>query len=922
MSRVYANGTLVNLNGTSYSKKTASLFAPIESGNEGNFLQSNGANKAPSWIDAQTARGNLGFSGAVTSIISQNLKQDRVLVSSDSGKVIVSDMPVDTLMGLEGKITGAVGALEASIAGIKSGIEADINTKIDALDSKKEDKINILPITKGGTGAKSFTSGQVLVGNGTNAFSTKAITDSNQTTVTLSSASTNLVSERAVNGAINTAIANLVDSAPSTLNTLNKLATALGENENSITTILEEIGKKENAFSVLPIAKGGTGASGFTQNRPLFYNGTYLTSSSHYIEGQKLGVNTIYAPNQPFFVNGQVHFASGHANSCTTGTIHLPTYYRGSASTYITFDLGKRDKSRMIMIEIKGNGYSGGYPIHSMYQFYNFIQNGTWSILAYKGRCYGDPTGPLKIYYKEVTNDDGTTETRLMACLCPFLDANGNVVTSNDSQTLDISIQYSVSHLDKVTMTTGTSDPSSDDSITILQTITPVDAVPISNGGTGATSFTSNAILRYNGEKLVSTNNYVADSKLAIGSASAPDENLYVNGTSKITGAATVKTLTISDNAGSSHIKFSRNNGINYLHVPTGGSLGVCIGDLSTDNCPFVVKSDMVFPYKTNTIGLGSTSYKWKHLYLGTGGLYTGGTIYPSTENSCNIGSASYIWKYMYGERYYAYDATNKYQGGSFYTANSASTTAQPTYLILGNSTTTGTAGNRYGILRLYGTGANYTTIQRPAEATEGNYTLNLPGANGQLVYHTNDTAIGSASLPVYIASTGRATACTASSIFSALSWTGGTSAGPVLNATVATQSKTAQIPSASTTASGVVTTGPQTFAGNKTFTGQIFSDNSAVEPQIGVKGYNGNIYFYSQDPKNTTKHAGIYHQRTATLQTSVLYVDENGSLVIGDDGKSTRINGSKILLPTSCYNDTGTFPSSPSEGQVFFKII
>ena len=63
------------------------------------------------------------------------------------------------------------------------------------------------------------------------------------------------------------------------------MATALGENENSITTILEEIGKKEDAITILPIEKGGTGASGFTQNRPLFYNGTYLTSSSHYIEG-------------------------------------------------------------------------------------------------------------------------------------------------------------------------------------------------------------------------------------------------------------------------------------------------------------------------------------------------------------------------------------------------------------------------------------------------------------------------------------------------------------------------------------------------------------------------------------------------------------------------------------------------------------
>ena len=164
MSHIYANGTLVNLNGTSYSQKTASFFAPVANGDKGNFLQSNGENEAPSWIDAPTARGNLGFSGAVTSIISENLKQDRVLVSSDSGKVIESYMTVDTLMGLESEITEAVGTLEASIAGIKNGIEADISTKISTLDNKKEDKINILPITKGGTGASSASEALTQLG--------------------------------------------------------------------------------------------------------------------------------------------------------------------------------------------------------------------------------------------------------------------------------------------------------------------------------------------------------------------------------------------------------------------------------------------------------------------------------------------------------------------------------------------------------------------------------------------------------------------------------------------------------------------------------------------------------------------------------------------------------------------------------------
>lgn len=80
-------------------------------------------------------------------------------------------------------------------------------------------------------------------------------------------------------------------------------------------------------------------------------------------------------------------------------------------------------------------------------------------------------------------------------------------------------------------------------------------------------------------------------------------------------------------------------------------------------------------------------------------------------------------------------------------------------------ATNIGTASNRIGTIRpnsivLYQSGyTGGTTLARDAASSTA-YTLHLPSASGRLVYHTKDTAIGSANAPVYISSTGLATEC------------------------------------------------------------------------------------------------------------------------------------------------------------------
>jgi len=59
-----------------------------------------------------------------------------------------------------------------------------------------------LPVARGGTGATTFTSGQALIGNGTGAVTTRAITNSTATTTAIT-ASTNLVTMNTLKNAMN-----------------------------------------------------------------------------------------------------------------------------------------------------------------------------------------------------------------------------------------------------------------------------------------------------------------------------------------------------------------------------------------------------------------------------------------------------------------------------------------------------------------------------------------------------------------------------------------------------------------------------------------------------------------------------------------------------------------------------------------------
>lgn len=126
------------------------------------------------------------------------------------------------------------------------------------------------------------------------------------TTPTVGSTSTQIANAAFVSTAITNAIAALVASAPGTLNTLNELATALGDDPNFATTITNLLGTKANLTSpsfitqvTAPIFYGsGSALTNLTSNQIALPTGQFLNE-------QNLFNNISAAPTsvQPFYVS-------------------------------------------------------------------------------------------------------------------------------------------------------------------------------------------------------------------------------------------------------------------------------------------------------------------------------------------------------------------------------------------------------------------------------------------------------------------------------------------------------------------------------------------------------------------------------------------------------------------------------------------
>lgn len=162
---------------------------------------------------------------------------------------------------------------------------------------------------------------------------------------------------------------------------------------------------------------------------------------------------------------------------------------------------------------------------------------------------------------------------------------------------------------------------------------------------------------------------------------------------------------------------------------------------------------------------------------------------YPVASNALATGTAG-LYKFGSSIRYQVKAGTTTAEGEA--------------ELVLGNNTASGTSGNTTGDICLYNNSGKYSVIKGHAGDTT-NRTNYLPKADGTLVCHTTDTAVGNANTPVYINADGVATS------------------------------------TGKSFANYVATSGNQTIAGNKTFSGTSTFSGQVILSKTTNAAYNTN---------------------------------------------------------------------------------
>ena len=487
-----------------------------------------------------------------------------------------------------------------------------------------------------------------------------------------------------VNSKIQTAIANLVDSAPSTLNTLNEIATALGNDANLATTLTDQIATKADATATtnalatkLPLAGGTMGTNalvvfptdangydsevgswGFGVERPSTNKVAYIEPEQIAITTNSVGISltssaitfgdgstqaSAFIPSNYLIatdVTNALNLKAPLASPTFTGDPKAPTPATSDNDTSIATTAFVKAQNYLTQVSA-GNTYlplAGGTITGNINAgAYSYGTNG----LKYYANG-GEDALSLTNLGVNGNNRDGNPWT---------ISAGG--ASGNNEQGFHWSVNpYNVSGDGWSLNENGISGAGWSISPTGVVGINiPLPSEPtfekvsvIKNNGTNA----SNAVIDFNGLNIDTTyigefDNY--NSSLTFNAVNG----LTVYGGSAFTGNTSVgQTLTVGNTNGTDYVRFnpSNNNQIQsnsfnpaLLITQTGNGDAFRVQDVSQDNTPFVIDKDGhvgigISPSSSVCLSVDSTGIKYGSgttpqtvAYIPSSVAITGGSI-------------------------------------------------------------------------------------------------------------------------------------------------------------------------------------------------------------------------------------------------------------------------------------------------------
>lgn len=191
-------------------------------------------------------------------------------------------------------------------------------------------------------------------------------------------------------------------------------------------------------------------------------------------------------------------------------------------------------------------------------------------------------------------------------------------------------------------------------------------------------------------------------------------------------------TLIIGSTDGESHLTFSRGS-FNYITAPVNGKFAFVTNgqEINTSNSELIIEEGKVYPGTTDSTILGRTDNKWSNVYATK---FTGDLI-GKADNAKNADTATVATQVNVAETnpesamaYYPLwtagfskntnYAANANNGFKYETLEGSESAIGYGRVTLGNGLTTGEAGNKYGMIRLYSQDVSYSTIRQADTAS------------------------------------------------------------------------------------------------------------------------------------------------------------------------------------------------------------